>query len=488
MRSLPIVADDPRDEPARAQGEDHHRTKGLLRLTMACNERCVFCNVPAEDYRPLTPSRASLDAELDEFIASGEQTLTISGGEPTLLRERLLGATRKARAAGVPYVEIQTNAVLIDADYARELAEAGVTSAFVSFLSHVPALHDELAGLSGAYADCLRGMDALLAEGIAVTLNPVTAYVTQGLVADYVSFVAQRLPGVRSISLSAVQPHGRAQDNAQLLPDYGVLREQVTLAQQRAQEHGIRLLNPYCGLPLCVGWHDSAERSVEAVEAEQADEPTPFGVDNHQNKRHGRPCRGCALRTRCGGAWNAYWEVRHGRGLRAPVERIEPWFPEAQTATGQRVVLTQQLVDEPTQDAGATSAPPTTWYLVPSLRAGDGDRLRRAGCTDVGVLTTVAALSEDVVLQRELQAIGLANQGRNPQRQLRMALGLRELGSLREAAEVIRRAVEWGVDTIDILLVRTPQLRRFAAALRASLPPDVTLRVGGRSSAASDER
>ena len=39
-----------------AHAEDSHRTKGLLRLTMACNERCPFCNVPAEDYARPTPS------------------------------------------------------------------------------------------------------------------------------------------------------------------------------------------------------------------------------------------------------------------------------------------------------------------------------------------------------------------------------------------------------------------------------------------------
>ena len=35
--------------PPAAATEQSHRTKGLLRLTMACNEQCPFCNVPAED-------------------------------------------------------------------------------------------------------------------------------------------------------------------------------------------------------------------------------------------------------------------------------------------------------------------------------------------------------------------------------------------------------------------------------------------------------
>ena len=110
-----------------SSAEENHRTKGLVRLTMACNERCPFCNVPAEDYPARPTPEAELLAEVDRFVAAGDRTLTISGGEPTLLRRRLLALTREARARGIDFVEIQTNAVLITPDYAAALAEAGVT-------------------------------------------------------------------------------------------------------------------------------------------------------------------------------------------------------------------------------------------------------------------------------------------------------------------------------------------------------------------------
>ena len=142
-RALPIA--DP-GIGAPAVGEAHHLTKGLVRVTMACNERCPFCNVPVEDYPEPTPTDAELDAQLEAFLASGEQTLTLSGGEPTLRRGPLLDVIARARARGVPFAELQTNAILIDDRYARELVEAGLTSAFVSLLSDDAALHDELKG------------------------------------------------------------------------------------------------------------------------------------------------------------------------------------------------------------------------------------------------------------------------------------------------------------------------------------------------------
>ncbi|HHH29841.1 MAG TPA: radical SAM protein, partial [Polyangiaceae bacterium] len=155
-RRLPI-ANQISGGAAGSVGERHHLTKGLVRVTMACNERCPFCNVPVEDYPDSTPSDQALGAQLEAFLASGEQTLTLSGGEPTLRRGPLLDVIARARARGVPFVELQTNAILIDEPYARELAEAGLTSAFVSLLSDDAPLHDELAGLEGAFPLCLRG-------------------------------------------------------------------------------------------------------------------------------------------------------------------------------------------------------------------------------------------------------------------------------------------------------------------------------------------
>lgn len=373
--------------PVPVAAEASHRTKGLLRLTMACNERCPFCNVPAEDYARKTPPPEEIERQLQRFFDEDAGTLTISGGEPTLLRKRLLALVARARAGGIPFVELQTNAVLIDRDYARALAEAGVTSAFVSLLSHVPEHHDALAGLEGAFPRCVAGIDALLDHGVTVTLNPVLALRTQAGFADFVRFVAARLPRVGTISVSAVQPHGRAgrgTNTEELLPDYAVLAEQIPEARRVAAEAGIELVNPYCGLPLCVGWTADAHRSVEAVEASEGGwRPTP-GVENRGDKRHGEPCSACAWRTRCGGAWHAYWDLRGGRGLAPPDRVVPPWRSTAATP-GQVVVDARAGLTPVMLSALGSAATPTVWAWVRHLSDGAAAQLLDSGCTDVAV-------------------------------------------------------------------------------------------------------
>lgn len=366
-------------QPSAENAEQSHATKGLLRLTMACNERCPFCNVPVEDYERPTPPMDQVFETLQQFIDRGDQTLTISGGEPTLSRKRLIPLVERAKAGGIRFIEVQTNAVLVDDDYARAMAEAGVTSAFVSLLSHDAELHDELAGLKGAFPRCIAGIDAFLNAGIRVALNPVTAASTQEMLPDYVDFVAERLPRVRSISLSAVQPHGRAAKHLELMPDYAQLTKSVHEAQKRAVTHGLELLNPYCGLPLCIGWSSDLVRSVEAIEATAPHNPQ--GVDNHGNKRHGPPCTDCGLRPRCGGAWHAYWDLRQGSGLTPPWTVLPPWAGES--------VEHQEVIDARNRDAAAllstSDAPsaPTRWLWVNELEPAVSASIRWAGITHI---------------------------------------------------------------------------------------------------------
>lgn len=443
--------------PAPQPVEENHRTKGLLRLTMACNERCPFCNVPVEDYPRPTPPESEIEAELQAFVASGARILTISGGEPTLLRARLVRVVKSARSRGISFVELQTNAVLIDAAYASALAQAGLTSAFVSLLSDDPDLHDRLAGLSGAWPRCLAGIDALLDVGVKVTLNPVVANDTQDRLLEYLEFVAARLPRVRSVSLSAVQPHGRAAQDPSLLPDYAVLGPWVREARRLATELGIELLNPYCGLPLCVGWEDGLDRSVEAVEAGEGGWLATPGIENEGDKRQGPACRTCVFRGRCGGAWFAYWEHRGGSGLVPPALLHGPWASPRGSY--------EQVVE---WSEGGTLVFPEgprasfRWVRARSLGRAAADRLLDAPVNGVALELRGSALSAANL--GGLHRLLAARVGRPPQRQPAVWLGIRPVNRL-EASRAVAVAAAMGIDAL-VLLVDDPLLwEPLAAAL-----------------------
>jgi len=449
---------------SRAVQEESHRTKALLRLTMACNERCPFCNVPMEDYAVRTPPFEEVQAELQTILDAGEKTLTISGGEPTLYRDRLTALCQQARDGGISFIELQSNAVLIDEEYAQELASAGVTSAFISLLSHLPELHDELAGLEDAFDPCLRGIDALITAGIAVTLNPVTAHSTQDLLADYVDFVAKRFPDIRSISCSAVQPHGRAAQNLHLLPDYATLGKTIEEARERSEHHQIELLNPYCGVPACVGWKDDLERSVEAFEAVRGGFAT-LGLQNLGNKRHGAPCTRCALRTRCGGAWHAYWDVRHGSGIDAPIVLRLPW--ETAESPYQRIHHSAGGLEKVVWEALKEPGPYTLWYWTDILHSEDARLLLETQCTDIAIELDPSQIDEHKTTLKSIKQLTHWTREWQQQHRIRVwcGLDLKNTSDLGVIARAISLLVNQGATGIALLAPNGVECREISNML-----------------------
>ncbi len=284
--------------PRRADLEENRRY-ALLRLGLGCNAACLFCNVPWEQGGfPLRMSTQEAKRAI-LGISSCAERLDLSGGEPTL-RPDLEELISRARASGIKIVELQTNGILLRRPRIKALRLAGLTHAFVGLHSQNPKLHDFLVRFPGAFKACLEAVRGLLEEGLEVTLNPVVTALSFRLLPGYMEFAARALPGLASVSLSVVQPHGRAWRNRFLLPRYGELSPFVELALEKAGSLGLLVNNPYCGLPLCIGgWHRRLSSCVEYCEAE-------LGRKEDAMKFHPQACSACFLRSRCGGVWRDY--------------------------------------------------------------------------------------------------------------------------------------------------------------------------------------
>src|SRR5450631_3902672 len=102
------------------------RSRGTVRLLLACNNRCVFC---AQDGLPDTTT--SLEEELTRARACSDE-VTFVGGEPTLDRG-LAEHVARARALGFTRIGLQTNGrLLAESGYAESLARAGLTDVHLS--------------------------------------------------------------------------------------------------------------------------------------------------------------------------------------------------------------------------------------------------------------------------------------------------------------------------------------------------------------------
>jgi hypothetical protein len=232
------------------------------------------------------------------------------------------------------------------------------------------------------------------------------------------------------------------------MPDYAVLGPQVPQARAAAAAAGIELLNPYCGLPLCVGWSDDLDHCVEAIEARAGGWQERPGVENQGDKSHRAACSGCALRGWCGGAWHAYWDHRDGSGIAPPSLTIAPWRTGAQQHPYQTIVRAPEGPTEASWVAIDAARTPTVWLWTRSLLPTDLDRLKAARCTDVGLEVAAAGMATGGGEARAVARL-LRRLVRGPQR---VRLAVRPGGHSRDDLRALATlAATLGATGVDVL-------------------------------------
>jgi len=146
-----------------------------LTVHFKCNLKCEHCMIEGTmDW--LKPESTD---QFEEFLARNAQEgrwkgITLTGSEVTLRRD-LPDMARRARQSGFDHVRIQTHGMrLADADYCRELVEAGIDEYFVSVTAADAATHDAITKVPGSFDKTMRGLDNLDAyDHVSVLTNTV---------------------------------------------------------------------------------------------------------------------------------------------------------------------------------------------------------------------------------------------------------------------------------------------------------------------------
>lgn len=280
----------------------------LLRLGLACNANCLFCNVPVETYPAKEMSTQEAKREIAHLISLSKKTrLDVTGGEPTI-RKDLEELINYASKKGISTIQVQTNGILLShKDYVKNLKAVGLNKVFIGLHSSIPKIHDYLVGLKGAFKKCIEGIKNSLESNIEVILNPVITTKNYECLPEYIKFIRNNFPSVSSISLSVVQPRGRAWKHRYLIPRYKMIGPYIKEALSLGNKYRLIINNPYCGLPLCIGsWYQYLEQCVEYCEnilkIKQGIRNTHF----NQDKVKTASCSRCDLNNFCNGVWREY--------------------------------------------------------------------------------------------------------------------------------------------------------------------------------------
>ncbi|MBI9083439.1 MAG: heme b synthase [Desulfobacterales bacterium] len=139
-------------------------------ITRNCNLNCVHCRAAATrgPYEGELDTAACL-ALLDQIAEVGSPIVILTGGEP-LLRDDIFQVARHGTDRGLRMV-MAPNGTLIDADKARQMADAGIQRISISLDGAEKESHDRFRGVNGAYDGALNGIEHARNAGIEFQIN-----------------------------------------------------------------------------------------------------------------------------------------------------------------------------------------------------------------------------------------------------------------------------------------------------------------------------
>ena len=141
-------------------------------ITTKCNLKCKHCY--SDSVEQASPDELSTDDAfrlMDDLSGWGIGLLIIDGGEP-LCREDFLDVVKYASLKGIR-TTIGSNGTLIDEAMARKMLEAGVMSVAISVDAADAQTHDSFRGISGAFEQTFKGIEACRATGLPFQFNMV---------------------------------------------------------------------------------------------------------------------------------------------------------------------------------------------------------------------------------------------------------------------------------------------------------------------------
>ena len=182
------------------------RARATVRLTLACNNRCVFCAQEG------LGDEGRADSAVEQALSGARErsdAVTFVGGEPTL-DPRLGEYVAAARSIGFRQVGIQTNGRrMADAAYVDALARAGLTDVHLSIHGPLASVHDYHTAQPGSFAEALASIAASRASGLVVAVTTVLARSNYRSLSGLPKLLAGR--GVAAWLIAVAEAAGRAE-------------------------------------------------------------------------------------------------------------------------------------------------------------------------------------------------------------------------------------------------------------------------------------
>ena len=306
--------------------EQHGGICGLLNLTVACNQDCIFCcdgDVKNSKHH-LTLDEARI--RLERIAQTGADSVTIIGGEP-LIHKEIVEVVRAAKALGMR-VGLTSNGTLLTPQKLKALVDAGMTSIEIS----MHAASDELASAMSQRGftpsrqrEALKALQEFPGNRPGVAINFVLTSPNAHELPEFVRWMARDYPFIDELFINFVDPIGYPAGSSELVPTYDAVVPFLLEALDEAKGAGLSftvdsvpgcILGPY--FLYLRATKEKLQGKLYAKDTFRIENPLP-DPDQSQYYRT-NACFDCPISGLCPGVNFRYLEI-HGPASIRPFPR-----------------------------------------------------------------------------------------------------------------------------------------------------------------------
>jgi His-Xaa-Ser system radical SAM maturase HxsC len=187
--------------------------------TNRCNCHCLCC--PNNQDEKTIFSNIDHSLKLINLIEEKDiSCLVITGGEPTLVGEKLIDLLKKCkkRFPNTLILLLSNGMNFSDNDYVKKVAQA-VPSKFlvdIPIFADVPSIHNNIVGLNGYYK-AINGIANIYKNGMNVGIRVVINKLNYNRLVNIANYIYRNLTFVYHVSFMQMEPSGNAANNISVL-------------------------------------------------------------------------------------------------------------------------------------------------------------------------------------------------------------------------------------------------------------------------------
>lgn len=190
-------------------------------ITGACNSNCIMCPSPEATRKNVPETNVEDLMLLAKHIPSDTPHLTITGGEPFLIGEKIFPFLRylKDKFLATEFLFLTNGRVFSLDRYVELFVESVPCGSIVAIPVHGSSerVHDAITRVEGSFKQTKRGIKQLLKNNIRVEIRVVVSKLNQDDFDNIADLIINQFMGIEYVSVIAMEMTGNARKNKDIV-------------------------------------------------------------------------------------------------------------------------------------------------------------------------------------------------------------------------------------------------------------------------------